>query len=133
MKREIHEGRASCSEAIVKVSMGTFVRSSFEARFGLDVATSLREACVHYSRRLRSGRKPRAVPPFHCGPGNGDGATNGEGATSGDGAARVVEFPLRDPIRAQLEEEARRQQVPLGDLLIHAALVYLADLDIAPA
>ena len=133
MKREIREGRASSSEAIVKVSMGTFVRSSFEARFGSDVATSLREACVHYSRRLRSGREPRAVPAFSRGLGNGNGAANGEGATIGNGAAQVVEFALRDPIRAQLEEEARRQQVPLGDLLIHAALIYLADLDAAPA
>ncbi len=105
--------------------MGTFVHASFETRFGSDVATSLREACVHYSRRLRSGRKPRAVPAFCRGL---DG-----GATDGDGATQVVEFPLRDPIRAQLEEEASRQQVSLNELLHHAALIYLADLDAAPA
>jgi hypothetical protein len=123
LKREIRGGPASSSEAMVKVSMGTFVRSSFESRLGSDVANSLRGACVHYSRRLRSGRKPRAVPAFYRGLGNG--------TTNGNGAAQVVEFALRDPIRVQLEEEARRQRVPLDDLILHAALIYLADLDAA--
>ncbi len=45
----------------------------------------------------------------------------------------MVEFPLQDPVRGQLEQEADRQRVSMDELLHHAALVYLADLDAAPA
>ena len=105
----------------MKVSIGTFVRSSFETRFGSDVAMSLREACLHYARRLRSGRKPRAVPSLY------------RGLETGNASTQVVEFALQDPIRGQLEEEAQRQHVSMDELLLHAALTYLADLDAAPA
>ena len=71
------------------------------------------------------GANPEPCPPSAAG--------STAGATDGDGATQVVEFPLRDPIRAQLEEEASRQQVSLNELLHHAALIYLADLDAAPA
>jgi hypothetical protein len=121
LKREIREAPASSSEAIVKVSIGTFVRSSFETRFGSDVAKSLREACIHYTRRLRSGRKPRAAPSLY------------RALEAGNAPAQVVEFALHERIRGQLEEEALRQQVSMDELLRHAALVYLADLDATPA
>jgi hypothetical protein len=121
LTREVHEAQESSSEAVVKVSIGTFVRSSFETRFGPDVAKSLREASIHYARRLRSRRKPRAVPVFY------------RGLKAGSAPAHVVEFALNEQIRSQLEEEALRQEVSLDELLRHAALVYLADLDAAPA
>ena len=105
----------------MKVSIGTFVRSSFETHFGSDVAKVLREACIHYARRLRSGHKPRAVPSLY------------RGLETGNGSAQAVEFALQDPIRGQLEAEAQRQHVSMDELLLHAALVYLADLDAAPA
>ncbi len=121
LKREIREAQESSSEAIVKVSIGTFVRSSFETRFGSDVAKSLREACIHYARRLRSGRKPRAVPSLY------------RGLETANRSAQVVEFALGNQIRDQLEEEALRQRVSMDELLRHAALVYLADLDATAA
>ena len=52
---------------------------------------------------------------------------------AGNASTQVVEFALQDPIRGQLEEEAKRQRVSMDDLLLHAALIYLADLDAAPA
>ena len=121
LKREIRGGPASSSEAMVKVSMGTFVRSSFESRLGSDVANSLRGACVHYSRRLRSGSRPRAVPSFCRRLGSAPGAD-----------VQEIEFALGEPIRLQLCEEARRQRVSMDELLLHAALIYLADLDRVP-
>jgi hypothetical protein len=121
LKPEICEVQASSSEAIVKVSIGTFIRSSFETRFGSDVAKSLREACIHYARRLRSGRKPLAVPSLY------------RRLETGNGSAQVVAFALQNPVHRQLEEEAKRQHVSMDELLLHAALVYLADLDAAPA
>lgn len=49
-----------------------------------------------------------------------------------NGSTRVA-FTLQSSIRSQLEGEARRQHVSMDELLLHAALVYLADLDAAPA
>lgn len=120
MKREVLHAQRSSSEAIVKISIGTFVRSSIEARFGSDVARVLREACIHYARRLRSGRKPLRVPRFYRRLGPGIGSTS-------------VEFLLDERVRKQLESEAKRQHVQMDELLLHAALVYLADLDSASA
>lgn len=118
MKREVHHAPVSSSEAIVKVSIGTFIRSSFEARFGSDVARVFREACVHYAKRLRSGRKPIGMPSIYRRPRAADGII-------------PIEFTLDDRITKQLEWEARRQHVSLDEFLVHAALVYLADLDSA--
>jgi len=118
LKREVHHAPVSSSEAIVKVSIGTFIRSSFEARFGSDVARVFREACVHYAKRLRSGRKPIGMPSIYRRPRAADGII-------------PIEFTLDDRITKQLEWEARRQHVSLDEFLVHAALVYLADLDSA--
>lgn len=103
----------------MKVSIGTFARSSLETRFGSDLAKVMREACIHYARRLRSGRRPRGVPSFH------------RVLEPSNGSTRVA-FTLQSSIRSQLEGEARRQQVSMDEFLRHAALVYLADLDSAP-
>ena len=98
MKREVCEAQSSSLEAIVKVSIGTFARSSLETHFGSDLAKVMREACIHYARRLRSGRRPRGVPSFH------------RVLEPSNGSTRVA-FTLQSSIRSQLEGEARRQQV----------------------
>ena len=107
----------------MKVSLGTFVRSSCETRFGSDLARVLREACIHYARRLRSGRRPVGVPNIYRRP----------RSAGSDIRLMPVEFFLPERITKQLEWEARRQHVSLDELLVHAALVYLADLDSVPA
>jgi hypothetical protein len=122
LKGEVRNAKCSSSEAIVKVSLGKFVRSSFETRFGADFASVMRQACIHYARRLRSGRKPLGAPNFYRRHGTG----------GSDSGLMPVEFPLDDRIMKQLEWEARRQHLSMDEMFVHAALVYLADLDAAP-
>ncbi len=100
----------------MKITLGKFARTGIEARMGGDIPGAVEMGLVHYTRRLRSGRSPVGVP-FFCkeeAPGDTDAA---------------IDISVGPETKAALEEEARRQQVPVTQLLTHAVLVYLADLD----
>jgi hypothetical protein len=100
----------------VKVTLGTFARSGIEAFVGSDIAAGVRAALIHYAARLRSGLKPVRFPRFCAAVRRGNGET-------------AFEVPLDPEIERSLELEARRQNASLEQLVAHAVLVYLADLD----
>ena len=75
-------------------------------------------ALRHYTRRLKSQREPVVIPAFCRGP-------------APDGAEAEFDLAVEPEIEATLEREARRQAVPVEQLLAHAVFVYIADLDAA--
>jgi hypothetical protein len=99
----------------VKVELGSFARRAMEARVGSDLVKGISEAVKHYSRRLESGRKPLAIPPF----------------VADDPAepSTAFEVDIGQETEDALEREADRQHVTKQQILRHAILTYLADLD----
>jgi hypothetical protein len=106
---------SECTRSVT-VALGSFARSSIEERFGSNVAAGVRAALVHYTRRLKSGRRPVDLPRSWRKPNRS-----------------VVEFelPIDREVWKTLEREAQDQEVSMDQLLIHAVFVYLADLDAA--
>lgn len=100
----------------VKVELGYFATRAMEARVGPDLALGIREAVKHYSRRLESGRKPLAPPSFLRGDESPDPET-------------AMEVEIGAETEATVEREADRQHVSPQQILRHAVLTYLADLD----
>lgn len=100
----------------VKIELGYFATCAMQAHVGADLARGVREAVKHYSRRLESGRKPLAPPAFLCGNDPGESGT-------------ALEVPIEAETEAALEREADRQHVTPQQILRHAVLTYLADLD----
>lgn len=103
----------------MRVALGRFACSGIEARLGTDVAAGVRAALLHYTRRLRSGRKPVDLP--HRLP---DGRP--------EAPAVDLELSIDPEVERALERETRRQGASLQQLATHAVFVYLADLDEPP-
>ena len=104
----------------MKVSLGKFARFGIESRLGMNVASGIQAALLHYTRRVRSGWEP-VVPPRFC------------GTDSGRDRAATLELTVEPEILAVLEAEANLYRVSLDRILAHAVFVYLADLDSDPA
>lgn len=102
----------------MRVALGTFARSGIESHFGEEVAAGVQAALLHYTRRLRSSRKPVAFPRFQ------------RGVTS-EMSGLDLELPIDPSMEAALRHEVLRQGVSIESLAEHAVLVYLADLDAA--
>jgi hypothetical protein len=104
----------------MKVMLGTFACFCIEARFGTDLGSGVQAAARHYTRRLRSARKPVQIPRFLR-------------DLPEDGERREVEVAIEPEVQELLKREAGEQRVYLDQLLSHAVFVYLADLDMAGA
>lgn len=104
----------------MEITLGRFARSGIETRLGGDVSTGVQLALHHYTRRLRSARRPIDPPHF------------GASAQPRSAGAATVEVTLDPEVEAILEQEARRQQLPLEQILRHAVFVCLADFDFGP-
>jgi hypothetical protein len=102
----------------MKVMLGTFACFCIETRFGPDVGSGVQAAVRHYTRRLRSARKPVEIPRFLR-------------DEIQQGGRIELEVPLEPEVQEMLEQEAREHEVVVDQLLSHAVFVYLADLDIA--
>jgi hypothetical protein len=102
----------------MKIMLGTFACFCIEARFGADVGTGVQVAARHYTRRLRSARKPVEIPRFLR-------------DQPLDDARREFEVFIEPEVQEMLEREAGKRQVYLDQILSHAVFVYLADLDAA--
>ncbi len=100
----------------MKVALGTFACLAIESRLHCDPATGALEAVRSYARRLRDGEAPTLLPRFLVVP---------------PGGVETTSFALAlDPgLQAVLEAEADRQAVDVGQLLSHAVLLHLAELD----
>jgi hypothetical protein len=98
----------------VKIALGKFAGSGIEELFGADLGVGVQAALTHYTRRLSSNLKPVPPPRFDW---------------SSVDAAAVFELPVAPEVEAALESEAREQKVTIEQILVHAVLVYLADLE----
>lgn len=106
----------------MKVALGGFARSGIETRFGADLGAGVQAAARHYTRRLRSGKPPVAVPRFCC-----------DGARRASDGAPGLEIPLSPEVERALQSEADKTHLPLDQILAHAVFVFLADMDAAGA
>lgn len=100
----------------MRVELGKFARWSIESRLGSNIRVGVLTALTHYTRRLKSGRRPLAPPRF-C----------------RDSPAEVdtaLELQVGPETRALLERQACEHGVTLNQVLIHAVFTYLVDLDL---
>jgi hypothetical protein len=104
----------------MRVVLGNFARSGIERHLGADLAAGVQAALLHYSRRLRSARAP-VWAPRAC-----DGFVP-------DTPGASIDLPVDPEVRLALEREAERWEATTEQMLAHAVLVYLADMDAAAA
>lgn len=104
----------------MRVSIGKFAQSGIETRLGADLAAAAKDGLTHYTRLLTSDEPPLDVPRFYADRPPGEGEEQ-------------LDIPVDPEVEDVLKQEARRQQVPLSQILSHAILVYLAGLDAAAA
>lgn len=100
----------------MKVVLGTFTRSGIEALLGGDIAACVRAALGRYAERVELEPTRRAIP------GRPDLRPTSVGAE--------IELALDPEVEAALEREARESGgASLDQVVTHAVLAYLADLD----
>ena len=99
---------------MVYVELGKLACSGLEGHFGADLAIGARKALLHYTYKVKAGRRPPAAPRF-LKPGS-------------DPEARF-DLTLDRETEALLDREASRLRVTTTSLATHAVLVYLAELD----
>lgn len=100
----------------MKVVLGKFASWGLKARFGTDLAAGVQAALLHYTRRLKSMSPPVGIPRLSR-------------DQPDPGVNVAFELAIAPDVQATLEVEARRYPVPVERVLVHAVLVYLADLD----
>lgn len=100
----------------MRVALSTFARRGIETQLGGDVPGGVRTALFHYTRKLKTGRRPTPFPRFLV--------------TQAPAAADVaVEVAVDAETRALLEREALRQGTTVGQLVTHSVFIYLAELE----
>lgn len=100
----------------MKVALSTFACRGIETHLGADVPTGVRTALFHYTRKLKTGRRPTPFPSFL--------------AKRPPGAAEVAfELAVDAETRALLEREALRQRIEVSKLVAHSVFIYLAELE----
>lgn len=102
----------------MKIHLGAFADTGMDALLECERATAVGAALRRYARRIEAGRRPAAFPRFRA---NADV----------DCPVAEVDVALDERIRETLEHEARRQAISTEQLLQHAVIVYLAELDAA--
>jgi len=101
----------------MRVVLGTFACTGIEAFLGRDIAAGVQAALRHYTRRSRvDARGARVLAPLS------------EPALAGSGAD--LELSVDPEVEAALEREASASGgMSVDQVVAHAVLVYLADLD----
>lgn len=99
---------------MVTVELGKLACSGLEGHFGTDLTVGARKALLHYSYKLRSGRKPIAAPRF---------------LRPTSEVEAKFDLELDRATEEQLAREADRLRITVTELATHAVLVYLAELD----
>jgi hypothetical protein len=99
---------------MVSVELGKLACTGLEGHFGTDLTIGARKALLHYTYKLKVGRKPIAAPRF-LGP--------------APPAKAKFDLTLDRDTEAVLSQEARRLRITTTQLATHAVLVYLAELD----
>ena len=104
----------------MRVALGAFACAGIRAHMGGNVPAAVEKAVFHYTSKLKAGRAPIEVPRFD----NGLGTKDPE---------LVLNLELAPEIEELLVREAARQGASLEDLVAHAVLLYLAELDFLDA
>ena len=106
----------------MRVALGKFACAGIRAHLGGDFEAAAQKAVFHYARKLRSGRPPIGLPRFFGYRAPGDPEV-------------VLDLVVDAEIEDLLEREAKRQGASVDQLVAHAVLIYLAELDFlgAPA
>ena len=97
----------------MKVALGKFAALGIEHHLGVDLVFGVQVALAHYLRGLRSGLAPVDPPWF----------------SRGAERCEPFELPLDAEAEDQLDRLTRRFGLTVDQILTHAVLVYLADLD----
>lgn len=100
----------------MKIALGKFASSGLETHLGPDIPAGVRTATFHYVAQLRSGRPPRAFPRF---------LSNRRPSEPGVEIEMIVDAETE----ALLDREALRQRTTANELVAHAVLAYLAELE----
>jgi hypothetical protein len=99
----------------MKVALGIFACSGIETFLGGDLASGTQAALRHYTTLLRAGFEPIGLPAFCLG--------------AWAGPSKAIDVPLDSDIEQSLQREVQRLGASLEQLIAHAVLIYLADLD----
>lgn len=99
---------------MITVELGKLACSGLEGHFGTDLNVGVRKALLHYTYKLRSGRKPISAPLF---------------LRPTTEVEAKFNLELDRASEAQLTQEAGRLRITVTELSTHAVLVYLAELD----
>jgi hypothetical protein len=101
----------------MKVALGKFASSGIETHLGPDIPAGVRTATFHYVAQLRAGRPPTPFPRFLA-----KDLRPSEPAVD-------VELTVDAETEELLEHEAQRQRTTASELVAHAVLIYLAELE----
>lgn len=99
---------------MINIELGKLAWSGLEGHFGSDLSAGVRKALLHYSYKLKVGRRPIEAPRF---------------LPSDPAPYARFDLTLDRLTEEALEQEAQRQHVTTSRLATHAVLVYLAELD----
>jgi hypothetical protein len=100
---------------MVRVTLGSFACSGIETHLGSDLSAGVRTALFHYVGKLKTGRRPVAFPHFL--------------AEAPPEPKVALELTIDAETEAMLEREALRERTTMSQLVAHAVLVYLAELE----
>jgi hypothetical protein len=100
----------------MKVTLGKIACSGIETHLGADVAAGVRMALFHYANKLKTGRKPTPFPRFLA-------------DRTPQEPEMAFDLLVDAETEAVLEQEALRQRTTMDQLVTHAVLVYLAELE----
>ncbi|MGB7684995.1 MAG: hypothetical protein WBL45_04355 [Solirubrobacterales bacterium] len=100
----------------MKIALGKFASSGIETHLGPDIPAAVRTATFHYVAQLRSGRAPRAFPGFLP-------------SLRPSEPGIEIEMTVDAETEALLDREALRQRTTASELVAHAVLAYLAELE----
>src|ERR1044071_9441015 len=100
----------------MRVALGKFASSGIETHLGPDIAAGVRTAMFHYVAKLRTGRQATPLPRFLAN-------------VSPQEPGIAIDLSIDPETEALLRREALRQRTTASQLVAHAVLIYLAELE----
>lgn len=105
----------------MRVALGAFACAGIRTHMSSDIPAAVERAVFHYTGKLKAGRPQVEFPHF-----------DDDEGTSRDPEV-VIDLALAPEVEVLLEREAKRQDVAVEQLVAHAVLIYLAELDFLEA
>lgn len=116
IRRKISAATGSFLTKMVVVTLGPLACAGVESHFGADLAAGVRAAVLHYAGVLRSGRLPLPPPRFLPAPREREAGVS-------------VELAIDAEDEALFERLALLRGTTVAELVVHAVLGYLAELE----